>query len=132
MISLLCLRFMNGILDWGDKQADYATHILNRNYQRVDTETVKNEKLKQPEAAITIHTIQPYGKIMREEESDVPYTEDSDVEVEVSNHFHDDRSVIYIMINLILSCVLCIPLVYSYSFSSLQYIHEGVKKVIQF
>lgn len=82
MISLLCLRFMNGILDWGDKQADYATHILNRNYQRVDTETVKNEKLKQPEAAITIHTIQPYGKIMREEESDVPYTEDSDVEVE--------------------------------------------------
>ncbi len=76
---------MNGILDWGDKQVDYATHLLNGNYQRVDSETVKNEKLKQPEAAITIHTIQPYGKIMRDEESDVPYTEDSDLEVEVSN-----------------------------------------------
>ena len=89
MISLLCLRFMNGILDWGDKQADCATHILNGNYQRVDTETVKNEKLKQPQAAITIHTIQPYGKIMREEESDVPYTEESDMEIEVS-YFGDD------------------------------------------
>ena len=82
MISLLCLRFMNGILDWGEKPTDCATHILNGNYQRVDTKKVKNEKLKQPEAEITIHTIQPYGKIMRDEESDVPYTEDSDMEVE--------------------------------------------------
>lgn len=80
---------MNGILDWGDKQADCATHILNGNYQRVDTETVKNEKFKQPQAAITIHTIQPYGKITREEESDVPYTEESDMEIEVS-YFGDD------------------------------------------
>ena len=85
---------MNGILDWGDKQVDYATHLLNGNYQRVDSETVKNEKLKQPEAAITIHTIQPYGKIMRDEESDVPYTEDSDLEVEVSNDNHDDLATI--------------------------------------
>jgi hypothetical protein len=85
---------MNGILDWGDKQVDYATHLLNGNYQRVDSGTVKNEKLKQPEAAITIHTIQPYGKIMRDEESDVPYTEDSDLEVEVSNDNHDDLATI--------------------------------------
>ena len=77
---------MNGILDWGEKPTDYASNILNGNYQRVDTKKVKNEKLKQPEAAVTIHTIQPYGKIMRDEESDVPYTEDSDMEVEVSLH----------------------------------------------
>ena len=86
MISLLCLRFMNGILDWGDKQSDYAANVINGNYQRIDTEAVKNEKLKQPQAAITIHTIQPYGKIIREEESDVPYTEDSDMEIEVSKY----------------------------------------------
>jgi hypothetical protein len=86
---------MNGILDWGDKQTEYATHILNGNYQRVDTEALKNEKLKQPEAAITIHTIQPYGKIMRDEESDVPYTEDSDMEVEASKyHFRGLHNII--------------------------------------
>lgn len=77
---------MNGILDWGDKQGDYATHILNGNYRRVDTEAGTSEKIKHPHGAITIHTIQPYGKIMREEESDVPYTEDSDMEIEASNH----------------------------------------------
>ncbi|XP_028397547.1 synaptotagmin-1-like isoform X2 [Dendronephthya gigantea] len=82
MVSLLCLRFMNGILDWGDKQGDYATHILNGNYRRVDTEAGTGEKPKHPHGAITIHTIQPYGEIMREEESDVPYTEDSDMEIE--------------------------------------------------
>lgn len=87
MISLLCLRFLNGILDWRDNQADYTTCLLNGNYQTVDSETITNEKLKQPEAAITIHTIQPHGKILMDDESDVPYTEDSDEELEASCHF---------------------------------------------
>ena len=79
MTSLLCLRFINAILDWKDERTGFGSRILNKKYQRLKTD-VRNEKVKQPQGTITIVTIQPYGKIMREDESDVPYTEDSDMD----------------------------------------------------
>ena len=84
MISLLCLRFMNGVLEWGDKRLDQDP-LLKEGYQRISTaEGTTTNKSKHPEASITVHTVQPYGKLKREEESDIPYSEESDEDVEVS------------------------------------------------
>ena len=75
---------MNGVLDWGDRSTD-QTHIIKAGYQRVAaTETAITKKSKQPEAAVTIHTVQPHDNLKREEESDIPYSEESDEEAEVS------------------------------------------------
>lgn len=79
---MLCLRFINGMLDWGVERPDQVP-LTKTEYQRLDSlSRSTTSKTKQPEAAITIHTIQPCEKLRREEESDIPYTEESDVDIE--------------------------------------------------
>ena len=72
------------MLEWGEKEQDEPL-LYKEAFQRIDfyaEPMSKREKL--PEAAISVHTIQPYGKLDRDEESDIPYSEDSDEDIEVS------------------------------------------------
>ena len=72
------------MLEWGEKEQDEPL-LFKESYQRMDVCSQPIDKKERlPEAAMSVHTVQPHGKLNREDESDIPYSEESDDDIEVS------------------------------------------------